>query len=317
MHVIILTLLFSIYLVSGELYHEDYRPQLRYTPPKGWNNDPNGLLHYKDKYHLFFQYFPDAPHNGPQHWGHAVSTDLFHWENLPIALYPQLDGHEMIWSGSAIVDERNVTGFQPVGSANKTMVAIFTGMHDTDGTQSQWFAYSLDEGLNWKYYAGNPIIPNPGLRDFRDPKIFAFGDHYVIVLAAGDHVNLYSSQDMKHWELIQDIYLVSGELYHEDYRPQLRYTPPKGWNNDPNGLLHYKDKYHLFFQYFPDAPHNGPQHWGHAVSTDLFHWENLPIALYPQLDGHEMIWSGSAIVDERNVTGFQPVGSANKTMVAI
>nr|WEI57623.1 putative GH32 family protein [Oppiella nova] len=191
--------------LSYSQYHEDYRPQLHYPPPKGWNNDPNGLLYHKGTYHLFYQFYPNDTKPGPMHWGHATSPDLFHWQTLPIALYPQLKGQEDIWSGSAIADTHNVTGFAPGGSPNTTLIAIFTGHSAPDGVQSQWMAYSLDNGLNWGYYAKNPIIPDPPkVRDFRDPKIFKYGDYYALVLAVGDHVNIYNSLNMKEWQLKQE-----------------------------------------------------------------------------------------------------------------
>ncbi|XP_054152519.1 levanase-like [Oppia nitens] len=210
MFIIYITIAFLIGYISCD-YNEDYRPQFHFTPPKGWNNDPNGLIYYKENYHLFYQFYPNGTHWGPMHWGHAVSKDLFHWQNLPIALYPQIGGREYIFSGSAIIDVNNVTGFNPSGSDTKAMIAIFTGHKDPEGIQTQWMAYSVDDGLNWKYYDKNPIIPAPPKqRDFRDPKIFKYNDYYVIVLAAGDHVMLYKSTNMKDWQLIQQFGLGQG-----------------------------------------------------------------------------------------------------------
>lgn len=102
-------------------YSEPYRPQIHFTPEKGWMNDPNGLVYYKGEYHLFYQYYPDSTVWGPMHWGHAVSTDLVHWKHLPIALFPDSLGY--IFSGSAVVDENNTSGFQT--GDEKPMVAHF------------------------------------------------------------------------------------------------------------------------------------------------------------------------------------------------
>jgi len=155
-------------------------------------NDPNGLVYYDGEYHLFYQYHPHSDVWGPMHWGHAVSTDLLHWEHLPIALYP--DEHGMIFSGSAVVDVENTAGF-----GMNALVAIFT--YNRDYKESQNLAYSTDRGRTWIKYAGNPVIPPPNpLRDFRDPKVFQYEDHWVMSLAAGNSVEFFTSPDLKNWE---------------------------------------------------------------------------------------------------------------------
>lgn len=131
------------------------------------------------------------------HWGHAISKDLVHWQTLPIALYPK--GSDFIFSGSALIDFENVTGYQTRDNEIQTMLAVFTANNDQTHTQSQWMAYSNDEGLNWKYFENNPIIANPKVRDFRDPKVFKYNDLFVVVLAVGDHIQVYNSKDLKHW----------------------------------------------------------------------------------------------------------------------
>src|SRR5580704_5830995 len=108
-----------------QVYHERWRPQFHFSPKAHWMNDPNGMVYYKGVYHLFFQYFPDSMVWGPMHWGHAVSTDLVHWEEEPIALYPDSLGY--IFSGSAVVDTNNTSGFGRPGVA--PLVAIYT-QHD-------------------------------------------------------------------------------------------------------------------------------------------------------------------------------------------
>ena len=183
--------------------HEAYRPQIHFSPKKGWMNDPNGLVYYKDNYHMFFQYYPDSTVWGPMHWGHAVSRDLVHWKEAAIALYPDKLGY--IFSGSAVVDKSNTSGF---GSNGKTpLVAIFT-QHDPAGEksgsnnfQNQSLAYSLDEGTTWTKYSGNPVLKTPGMKDFRDPKIswYPEGKKWIMTLAAGDRILFYSSADLKSW----------------------------------------------------------------------------------------------------------------------
>lgn len=154
-------------------------------------NDPNGLVWYAGEYHLFYQYHPHSAIWGPMHWGHAISTDLIHWEHLPIALYP--DKHGMIFSGSAVVDWNNTSGF-----GREAMVAIFT--YHNDHQESQSLAYSTDRGRTWIKYPGNPVIPTPAdQRDFRDPKVFWYIDHWCMVLAAGNTILFYASTDLKAW----------------------------------------------------------------------------------------------------------------------
>lgn len=184
-------------------YQEKYRPQLHFSPETGWMNDPNGLVFFDGEYHLFFQYYPDSTVWGPMHWGHAISTDLVHWTHLPIALYPDSLGY--IFSGSAVVDRDNTTGF---GTGDiPPIVAIFT-YHDpelersgSETFQSQGIAFSTDKGRTWSKYVGNPVLPNPGKRDFRDPKVFWHEESgkWIMILAVHDRVQIYSSPDLKSW----------------------------------------------------------------------------------------------------------------------
>lgn len=187
---------------------ELYRPNFHFTPKKGWMNDPNGMFYYNGYYHLFYQYYPDSNVWGPMHWGHAISTDLISWTEKPIALYPDEKGY--IFSGSAVVDEKNTSGFGSL--KNPPMVAMFT-YHDMKKEkagetqyQSQGIAYSLDEGLTWTKYEANPIIKNPNIKDFRDPKITwdAIHEKWLMVLAAGDKTMFYGSKNLKDWELLSD-----------------------------------------------------------------------------------------------------------------
>ena len=183
--------------------NELYRPQVHFTPRAHWMNDPNGLVYYKGVYHLFFQHYPGGSNWGPMHWGHATSKDLVHWKHEPIALYPDSLGY--IFSGSAVVDKDNTSGF---GAGGKVpLVAIFTH-HDTArerahrvDVETQSIAYSLDEGKTWTKYAGNPVIKNPGVRDFRDPKVMWYAPtrRWILTLAAQDRIMFYSSPDLKEW----------------------------------------------------------------------------------------------------------------------
>ncbi len=185
-------------------YQEAYRPQFHYTPEEKWMNDPNGLVFHKGVYHLFYQYYPDDTVWGPMHWGHAISKDMVHWEHKPIALFP--DEHGYIFSGSAVVDENNTSGF---GSRdNPALVAIYT-YHLIEGEkagkndfQTQGIAYSLDNGDTWIKYDGNPVIPNKGVKDFRDPKVFWNDkvDKWTMLLVAGDHLQIWESPNLIDWK---------------------------------------------------------------------------------------------------------------------
>ncbi|MEH7120695.1 glycoside hydrolase family 32 protein [Neobacillus vireti] len=182
------------------MYDEQYRPQLHFSPKENWMNDPNGLVYYKGEYHLFYQYHPYSMVWGPMHWGHAVSKDLLHWEELPIALYPDELGQ--IFSGSAVIDAQNTSGLKT--SDEDVMVAIFT--HHGEDNEKQSIAYSNDRGRTWVKYEGNPVIPNPGIKDFRDPKVYWHEESgkWVMSLASGDCIRFYGSPNLIDWELLSE-----------------------------------------------------------------------------------------------------------------
>ena len=206
--VVIFTNMLAIKSVAQQLYQEQYRPQIHFSPKEKWINDPNGMVYYKGTYHLFFQYYPDSTIWGPMHWGHATSKDLIHWQQLPIALYPDSLGY--IFSGSAVIDKNNTSGF---GTLSKpAMVAIYTN-HDPVGEkagknnyQTESIAYSLDEGKTWTKYAKNPVVANPGIRDFRDPKVMWYEPEkkWIMTLATKDRITFYSSPNLKDWKKESD-----------------------------------------------------------------------------------------------------------------
>lgn len=174
----------------------NYRPNIHFTPPVMWTNDPNGMVYVNGIYHLFYQHYPEAPNWGPMHWGHAVSRDLLHWKHMPMALYPDELG--MIFSGSCVYDRENTSGY---GTKEKPpIVAVYTN-HGRHGLEQQSIAYSTD-GIHFEKSYQNPVIPNPGISDFRDPKAFynPVKNCWSLVLAAGDRVHFYKSEDLKRWE---------------------------------------------------------------------------------------------------------------------
>jgi fructan beta-fructosidase len=199
---------------AQKTYTEQYRPQVHFSPAQHWMNDPNGMVYYNHTYHLFFQYYPKDIVWGPMHWGHAESKDLIHWKQLPIALYPDSLGY--IFSGSAVVDANNTSGFGKNGKI--PMVAIFTH-HDpkgekegTDKFQNQSLAYSLDGGSTWTKYSGNPVLKNPGIKDFRDPKVIWYAPEkkWIMTLATQDHISFYSAPDLKNWKKESEFGLKGG-----------------------------------------------------------------------------------------------------------
>ncbi len=178
------------------LKEADYRPLFHFTPPKNWMNDPNGMVYYDGKYHLFYQHNPAASVWGPMHWGHATSTDLFNWQDQGIALAPGSDG--TIFSGSAVVDAANTAGLKTGNEAPLVVIYTIAGQQ-----QHQGLAYSNDGGATWTKYAANPVLPNPGVPDFRDPKVSwnAQRNKWVMTLAVGNKISFYSSDNLKAWTL--------------------------------------------------------------------------------------------------------------------
>ncbi len=173
----------------------DVRPSFHFSPQRNWMNDPNGLVYFDGEYHLFFQYNPYGDRWGHMSWGHAVSTDLMNWQELPVAI-PERD--VMAYSGSAVVDWDNSSGF---GDGKRPpLVAIYTGHNVRNGNQSQFVAYSNDRGRTWAQYGQ---VLDIGSKDFRDPKVFwdAKRRHWTMVVAkaAENKISIYRSSDLKTW----------------------------------------------------------------------------------------------------------------------
>ncbi len=181
-----------------------YELDYHYHAKKGWINDPNGLCYFKGKYHLFYQYNPYDVKWDTMHWGHAVSEDLIHWEELPIALYPDMpyESSDGCFSGSAIIH-------------NDEMWLFYTSVSEELG-QTQSLVISKD-GYTFEKYPGNPIIknvPEDGTqKDFRDPKVFEHDGHFYMVTGTckGElaRVLLFRSDDLLNWEY-------RGILYESD-----------------------------------------------------------------------------------------------------
>lgn len=210
-HLLLVALFFSVSCKDNKTntnndvpFQEKYRPQVHFTPPKHWMNDPNGMVYYKGEYHFFYQHYPEKSFWGPMHWGHAISKDLVHWEHMPIAIYPDNLGY--IFSGSAVLDAKNTSD---LGTAkNPPLVAFFT-YHDMEAERQERFyeietqaiAFSLDNGRTWTKYENNPVLKNPGIRDFRDPKVMWHDETqlWVMSIAAGQVIQFYTSPNCIDW----------------------------------------------------------------------------------------------------------------------
>lgn len=182
---------------------DPFRPEIHFSPEENWVNDPNGPVWYEGEYHLFFQYNPEGNQWGNMSWGHAVSKDLVDWEERPVAiLYSE---REHIFSGSVVVDKHNTSGFGLPG--RPAMVAAYTSWDPVTGIQAQSLAYSTDRGETWTKYEGNPVL-DLGSREFRDPKVFWYGEggYWVmaVVLATEHKVQFYRSDNLKEWAYLSD-----------------------------------------------------------------------------------------------------------------
>ncbi|AGA28800.1 GH32 C-terminal domain-containing protein [Singulisphaera acidiphila] len=178
---------------AKSLYREADRPQFHFTSRRGWLNDPNGLLWHEGEYHLFYQHNPYGWDWGNMHWGHAVSPDLLHWKELPIALSPQKYG-DWCFSGSGVVDRKNSSGF---GSETAPpLVAAYTSTG-----RGECIIYSNDRGRTWTEFAQNPVVTHQG----RDPRLLFHEPTKRWVMAVYDEADgkqaiaFHTSADLKEW----------------------------------------------------------------------------------------------------------------------
>ena len=195
-------------MIEEALYRETYRPQFHFTAKKNWLNDPNGLMYYNGEYHLFFQHNPSGIDWGNMTWGHAVSPDMVHWEQLPHAIEPDELG--TIFSGSGVVDWNNTTGFQT--GEESVLVVIYTSAGEfapKETAYTQSIAYSNDMGRTWTKYENNPVLSNIA-KGNRDPKVFWHSSTKKWVMALYLESNdfaLFGSSDLKSWTKLSDVHL--------------------------------------------------------------------------------------------------------------
>ena len=179
----------DIYDISNR---EQYRPIYHHTPAYGWMNDPNGMFYKDGVWHLYFQHNPFGSQWENMTWGHSTSTDLVHWTFEGDPVQPDVWG--AIFSGSAVVDKENTAGF-----GKDAVVALYTSAAES---QIQSMAYSTDNGKTFTKYEGNPVITS-NVPDFRDPHMFWNEDikKWNMILAAGQHMEIYTSDNLKDWKL--------------------------------------------------------------------------------------------------------------------
>jgi fructan beta-fructosidase len=209
-NIVIVLLLFSAIQVSAQqqqIATPQWRPLYHFSPPKNWTNDPNGLIVLNGVFQLYYQHNPFENKWGHMSWGHATSTDLVHWRNLPVAI-PEVvskDTTTWIYSGSAVLDKNNTSGFGINGKA--PLVAIFTADQPKQKKESQYVAYSNNNGLSYKMYAHNPVI-DLNMKDFRDPNVFWYAPkkQWVMTVSMVDAhmVRFYGSKNLKQWTKLSD-----------------------------------------------------------------------------------------------------------------
>ncbi len=236
-----------------------YRPTYHFSPEWGWMNDPNGMVYKDGEWHLFYQFNPYGSFWGNMHWGHAVSKDLVNWENLGIAIAPDALG--AIFSGSAVVDKDNTAGF-----GKDALIAMYTSDGDN---QTQSIAYSLDNGRTFTKYAGNPVIMAADTPDFRDPKIFWHEEsrQWKVILAAGQEVQFYSSDNLKDWTYDSSFGLSYGNHNGVWECPDLVRLPFEG-----------KEKWVLILNINPGGPFGGSatQYFVGNYDGKAFKCDDLP-----------------------------------------
>ncbi len=236
-----------------------YRPTYHFSPDWGWMNDPNGMVYKDGEWHLFYQFNPYGSFWGNMHWGHAVSKDLVNWENLGIAIAPDALG--AIFSGSAVVDKDNTAGF-----GKDAIIAMYTSDGDN---QTQSIAWSNDNGRTFTKYPGNPVIVAEDTPDFRDPKMFwdERTKQWKVVLAAGQEVQFYSSDNLKDWTYDSSFGLSYGNHNGVWECPDLVRLPFEG-----------KEKWVLLLNINPGGPFGGSatQYFVGSYDGKTFKCDDLP-----------------------------------------
>jgi fructan beta-fructosidase len=224
-------------------YNEQFRPEYHFSPLYGWTNDPNGMVYYDGEYHLFYQWNPYGTKWQNMTWGHAVSTDLFHWKYLPASACIFPDSLGAVFSGSAVVDKFGMAG-------EKTLLAFYT--QSERGGQWNSLAYSNNKGRTWTKYSGNPVLKHKSSPDFRDPKVFWYdgatdaaemtsvdgaAGKWIMALAVKDHVEIYSSKNARDWTFESEFGRGEGNHFDVWECPDLFELPTAGNTNKKKWVL--------------------------------------------------------------------------------
>jgi fructan beta-fructosidase len=203
----LLCIAFAINCLAQNTPTPQWRPLYHFTPPVNWTNDPNGLIFLNGKFNLYYQHNPFENKWGHMSWGHTTSSDLVNWKNLPVAI-PEMISHDtttMIYSGSAVFDKNNTSGFGSLN--NPPVVAIYTADLRSQHKEKQYVAYSNDGGLTFKQCAKNPVI-DIDKKDFRDPNVFWYAPtkQWIMTVAMVDEhqVRIYGSKNLKEWTKLSD-----------------------------------------------------------------------------------------------------------------
>lgn len=215
---------------KSEYYNEQYRGQYHYSVKEGWGNDPNGMVYFNNKYHLFYQFYDNGTNWGPMHWGHATSEDLIHWEDQPIAFYP--DEYGTMFSGCAVIDKDNQSGLFKDENGEKSKEGGLVALITSNGNGQRITAAYSKDGSNWEKHDGVLVdwSEDPlNSKDFRDPKVFRYQDKWFMVIAGGP-LRIYSSDNLLDWK-VESTY---GDLHTEC--PDLYRLPL----NNSDGTVEYK-----------------------------------------------------------------------------
>ena len=272
---------------NGEdtLYREPLRPQFHFSPRRGWNNDPNGLVYYKGEYHMFFQHNPYGWSWGNMHWGHAVSPDLVHWKELGDAIYP--DGLGTIFSGSAVVDNANTTGW--ARGSERPIVCIYTAAGGTSRQSegvpfSQCLAYSTDRGRTWTKYERNPVLPHI-IGGNRDPKAIWYAPEKKWVLALfldGNTYALFDSPDLKSWRRLSDVVVAgAGEC------PEFFEIPVAGQKTDTRWVFYGGNGLYLIGRF--DGKRFTPESGPHPLNLGNCFYASQTFNNIPAEDGRRIL----------------------------
>ncbi|MBN1348032.1 glycoside hydrolase family 32 protein [candidate division KSB1 bacterium] len=294
---------------------KNQKPVLHFTPEQNWMNDPNGLFFYEGVYHLFYQHNPYEKTWGHMSWGHAISHDLVKWQHLPIAIREEPANSMTIFSGSAVVDVNNTSGFSK--SAISPVVAIYTADHRPDSElQDIRIAYSLDKGVTFSKYIQNPVL-NVNNRKFGDPKVFwhETSEKWIMVNILGyeqGQIVFYGSADLKHWQFLSEFkaaHAIPGIWECPDLFP----LPVDGDPNQIKWLLKANGPYrasYFFMGEFDGTCFRNELAGNQAVEFDFGNlyaevtWNNIP-----QSDGRRILigWIDNKASPLRDWTGIQSI----------